>query len=105
MAPPYRTLDASVPDDFPLKHEPGWVGAFTRETAAGAIPSGSRCRKVNSEAGDANPDGARGTILGSIRAPGLTALFYYVEWDATPRLAVAVAGWKIATGNGNGNGA
>lgn len=73
--------------------EPGYIGAFTRDTFPGAIPSGRRVVKVKSEDGDAHDIGARATILGSIGDGNI--LLYFVEWDARPNYAVAVAAWKI----------
>lgn len=73
--------------------ERGYIGAFTRDTAVGAIPSGMRVIKVKSETGDAHGDGACATVLGSFGAEGL--LLYFVEWDEKPGFAVAVAAWKI----------
>lgn len=86
------------PDVFGLHDEPGWFGSFTRKTAFGALPSGSRVRKVKSENGDANPNGTQGTILGSISVEELQngALLYFVAWDTAPRTAVAVMHFKIA---------
>jgi hypothetical protein len=76
-------------------HE-GWRGMFTRDRANGAYPSGQRIVKVKTEAGDANPIGTRGTVLGSVGHPDL-GICYFIEWDNHPRAAVAVIAWKIAT--------
>lgn len=98
MTRPYRYRYATYsadPDALPIRPERGYVGAFTRATEPGAIPAGARCRKVNSERGDANPDGALGVILGSFQAPPPLVLCYFVEWDASPRRAVAVLEHKV----------
>jgi hypothetical protein len=86
-----------VGDDFPIQNHPGYIGAFTRETAPGAIPSGARVRKVNSEPGDGHKDGSVGTVLGSMSHPEVHggAVFYFVEWDTRPRMAVSVMGFKV----------
>lgn len=76
-----------------LVEEPGYIGAFTRDTAPGAIASGERVVKIESEKGDAHDVGAGATVLGSISGGGL--LLYFVEWDAKPGYAVAVAAWKV----------
>jgi hypothetical protein len=73
--------------------EPGYIGAFTRDTYPGAIPSGARVVKVRSEQGDANSDGAKATVLGSVGAEGV--VLYFVEWDERRGFAVAVASWKL----------
>lgn len=81
-----------------IENHPGWVGAFTRDQAKGAIPNGTRIKKTASEEGDATPDGTLGTVLGSMRAPpemGML-LIYFVEWDNRKRVAVSCMGWKIA---------
>lgn len=73
--------------------EPGYIGAFTRETYPGAIPAGARVVKVQSEEGDANINGAAATVLGSIGHENV--VLYFVEWDAKPGYAVAVAAFKL----------
>jgi hypothetical protein len=106
-----------------VRNEPGWLGGFTRNQAPGAIPNGSRVRKVRSEQNDPHPVGALATVLGSLGPAGaivpdeelaavnreITELneslhqwglgpdefFYFVEWDADPRCAVGVRGIKI----------
>jgi hypothetical protein len=80
-----------------LRNYPGYAGMFTRNEARGAIPNGRRVMKTNSEAGDGTPDGALGTVLGSIVAPDTMGrlMFYFVEWDRRPRLAAGISGYKI----------
>lgn len=82
--------------DF-VRNYPGYRGAFTRARAPGALPSGTRIKKANSERGDANPDGALGTVLGSLSHPEVQngALLYFVEWDSAPGTAIATMGFKI----------
>jgi hypothetical protein len=83
--------------DFPFKGEPGWHGMFTRQQAKGALANGTRIVKVNSEPGDAHPDGTPGVILGSISHPAIWdgAVCYFVEWAPARRKAVAVMGFKL----------
>ena len=83
--------------DFTFREEPGWTGAFTRNEELGAIRNGLRIVKVMSEPGDTHPLGAMGTVLGSFRHPKAPAglVLYFIEWDANPRVAVAVIGNKI----------
>lgn len=76
-----------------LCNEPGWFGGFTREQAPGAIPNGTRVVKVRTEPTDTHPIGSLATILGSIAAKG--EVFYFVEWDAHPRIAVGIRSFKI----------
>ena len=82
-----------------LTNEPGWTGAFTRARADGALGNGTRIIKRASEPKDGTPDGTPGTVLGSLDAsqfPGrATPFVYFIEWDTTPRVAVAVASWKV----------
>jgi hypothetical protein len=77
-----------------LQDYPGWVGTHTREQAPGAMPNGSRVRKIMSKPGDASPDGSPATVLGSMHEPDL-GYGYFVEWDARPRQAVFVAGFRL----------
>lgn len=83
--------------EFPLRQEPGWVGAFTRAQVPGAIENGTKIVKVKTEAGDANKLGTKGTVLGSfMHADGQSAqLFYFVEWATARHVACGVIGWKI----------
>ncbi len=92
-----RKIEVEVPENFDLfRTEPGYVGAFTREQADGAIPNGSKVRKVAVEHGDAHPVGALAIVLGSIREPyGEHRIMYFLEWDRLPRHAVGCIAWKI----------
>lgn len=92
-----------------VRSEPGWMGAFTRDHAEGAIPNGARIVKLDGEPGDSTPSGTEGTVLGSIdaRLPELRAearrqgvrppdaYWYFVEWSNRPRVAVGLMDWKI----------
>lgn len=86
-----------VEDDSPFQNHEGYIGAFTRGTAEGAIPNGARVRKVNSEPSDGNPDGTLGTVLGSFSDPEVQdgAVVYFVEWDSRPGMAVGVMERKV----------
>jgi hypothetical protein len=77
-----------------FKNEPGWLGAFTRDEHPDGLPNGARVRKIDSEPGDGQPDGALGTILGSLGHPDL-GIAYFIEWDAIPRMAVVVVAKKV----------
>lgn len=79
---------------MPIQNEPGWTGAFTRHQVLGGWRNGTRIVKVNTEPGDANPDGALGTVLGSLAHQGQVA--YFIEWDNAPRVAVGCVGFKLA---------
>lgn len=66
----------------------GYLGAFTREQANGAIPNGTRIRKAWGESGDTTPVGTGGVVLGSLDARDAVPLdlrekcgdfFYFVE--------------------------
>jgi hypothetical protein len=82
---------------FCVRNYPGYTGAFTRDQAPGALASGTRIMKTDSEEGDANPDGALGTVLGSLSHPEVQngALMYFIEWDAVPKVAVGCMGFKV----------
>lgn len=85
----------------PLKYEDGWLGAFTREQAKGAIPNGTRVEKTKDEPGDAHKAGAQAKVLGSLKGPPeMEAIFgtrytYFVEWDDTPKTACNITGNRI----------
>lgn len=80
-----------------VHYEPGWRGAFTRATAVGAMPSGTRIVKASSEEGDATPDGTPGIVLGSFSHPSVQAgiVLYFVEWADKPKQAMAVTEAKV----------
>jgi hypothetical protein len=77
-----------------IKAWPGYAGLHSRDQAEGALPNGQRVVKVNSENGDSQRDGRRGTILGSLNSP--KGIFYFVEWDTLPAMAVGTASFKLA---------
>lgn len=87
------------------------AGTFTRDEAEGAIPNGTTIVKVNSEDTDGHPDGSRGVILGSLDARDLptdgiaphllpVTYVYFVEWKATPWIAVAILDTKVKPADG-----
>lgn len=87
--------------ELSLAFHPGWAGMHTRSEAPGAFPNGSRVVKTLDEPGDTHLVGSLATVLGSIRAPSaelrlISPYFYFVEWDAHPRIAVGIASIKIA---------
>ena len=77
-------------------YEDGWTGAFTRATAFGAWANGTRVVKIKSESGDSHKIGELATVLGSMREPhGERRVMYFLEWDASPKQAVACIAWKL----------
>lgn len=106
MTAKFQRVEQDVPDEFAkewgfAEHD-GYSGFFTRKQSPGAIENGTTIVKVNSERGDATPDGARGVVLGSMPVPNELAsiamssdFFYFVEWDHSPRTAVGVLGFKV----------
>lgn len=95
--PPFKwigvapNIDNLIPG---LAEHPGYHGHFTRAQARGAIPNGARVVKAVHEPGDSHPIGALGTVLGSAAMPH-GRLFYFVEWDASSRVATGCQGHKI----------
>jgi len=83
-------------DMLGVRYEEGWVGAFSRKQFPSAIPNGTPIVKVKDEDGDAHRVGARGVVLGSIQALPTMPIFYFVEWENAPRVALGVVDWKIA---------
>lgn len=95
-------MASSNDDALGLSPHPRYVGVFTRGEAPGAIPNGARIVKVIMEAGDSQPVGAGGVVLGSMKPPAELRkqfpdvhYFYFVEWDAMPGVAVGVMSSKI----------
>jgi hypothetical protein len=78
-----------------LREYPGWAGIHCRDQYPGAYTNGSRVVKVAGDAKDAHAIGTGATVLGSMGHPEV-GIGYFVEWDATPRVAVFVAAVKIA---------
>lgn len=94
---PILELDLDEENPWDIRNEPGWFGAFTRQQAAGAIPNGARVVKVAEDPrGDRTPLRTAGTVLGSLARPEDGALFYFVSWDTSPRVASGCVAWKIA---------
>lgn len=57
---------------------------FTTNQAQGAIPNGTRVKKINSTTEDTHGDGACAIVLGSIGPiyqAGLPLYGYFVRWD------------------------
>ncbi len=59
-----------------------------------SLRRGDLVEKTASEPGDAHPDGARGTILGSM-GDNDTGMAYFVGWDDNPGLPVGIASHRI----------
>ena len=72
---------------------------FIPGSVAGALPNGTRIRKVNSQPGDGHADGDQGTVLashGPVEVPDLgTELLYFIDWDSHPGVPVGTIGSKI----------
>jgi len=71
-----------------------FVAQYTTDEAPGAIANGTRIAKQKSTSGDAHQDGALAIVLGSKAGPNGTYL-YFVEWDDSPGLPVAIRGDRI----------
>ena len=80
---------------------------YTKNQAEGALPNGTRIEKVNSEPGDGHPDGAVGTVIGSIGPaviPGFPDRYvYFVVWDEAPGagLPVGIRELKVKSWKGD----
>lgn len=72
---------------------PGYHGLHVRDELPGAMPNGTRVRKVGSKPDDTHPDGALATVLGSWAHPEI-GFGYFVEWDSHPLHAVFVASFR-----------
>jgi hypothetical protein len=76
-----------------------YVGVHTHQQADGALPNGSRVVKIKTDPGDGHPLGSLATVVGSIGVPigkeFADPYFYFVVWDARPRIAVGVASGKL----------
>lgn len=62
------SLDHRTASELEIGYEDGWIGAFTRHQAAGAIPNGTPIVKLKTDPAEdnINPEGTRGVVLGSI---------------------------------------
>jgi hypothetical protein len=72
----------------------------TKEQARGALPNGTRVRKVGTRAGDGHANGALGTIEGSLGpldkdAPHGPIYAYCVKWDDTPNIPCWVSSPRV----------
>lgn len=68
------------------------------EQAPGAIPNGSKIKKVNSSADDGHRDGDQATVIGSLgpaEIQGRKAYGYFVVWDDTPEVPCFIAEFRI----------
>lgn len=81
--------------DAGIREYPGYRGAFTRQTAPGSYPAGTRIEKVVGEPDDGHEIGEKGTVLGSVGNP-LLGYAYFIEWDADKGFAVMARDKKIA---------
>ncbi len=77
-----------------VREHPGYHGLFTRDEVLGAYRNGSRVTKTHAEPGDAHPNGATATVLGSIAHPDI-GVAYFVEWDDKPTFAVLVVARRV----------
>lgn len=84
-----------------MGNERGWIGMFTRASAPGALPNGTRIVKQNAEPGDGHPNGTPGVVLGSLpvemTAPDgkYAKVGYFIEWATRPKCAVFTADYKV----------
>lgn len=78
-----------------LKFEEGYTGMFCRHQAQNAIPNGTKVYKCQSEIGDSHKTGSIATVLGSIQTPINNVIFYFIEWEDEPKVAVGITGYKI----------
>lgn len=98
-------VSSEAQEKLNVSNHPGYLGAFTRDQAEGAISNGTRVRKAWSEPGDTTEVGQLGVVLGSIRVPPRMRdaplvkqageYFYFVEWDERPRVAIGMIAVKI----------
>lgn len=89
-------LERKIQELLGVKEHEGWTGVYTTREYPGAIPNGTRIKKIAEDPeGDRTPLGAEGTVLGSIMPTPFDPVGYFVEWDAAPKNAVFVVDWKI----------
>jgi hypothetical protein len=73
--------------------------AIVLTQAPGALPNGTRVRKINSlGAKDAHQDGALATVVGSV-GPLSGTYGYFVFWDDVPNIPCFIAGNRIEIPN------
>lgn len=85
--------------DVPLGARTPFLTTFTR-VAPGALPNGTRVKKINSQPPDATQDGMLGTIEGSIgpvvvEGPFKDQYGYFVRWDHRKDLQVFITSTRV----------
>lgn len=83
---------------FGVHEEDGWIGSFTRRQDVNAIPNGTLIVKSWCEVGDVTPLGSKGVVLGSFSHADVARgeVFYFVEWEIRPKVAVGILGRKVS---------
>jgi hypothetical protein len=79
--------------EYGIEEHEGWIGPFSTRQVEGAIENGAKVVKIRSEKGDTHPVGSTGKVLGSISNGAMLA--YWVEWDAHPKHAIFIVGFKL----------
>ncbi len=80
---------------FRIEEHPGYLTPFCKNQAEGAWENGSYIVKHGSDpGGDVTPDGIKGIILGSLKAPS-GKYGYFVEWENKPKIAIFCAEEKM----------
>lgn len=82
-----------------LRLYPGYAGLHTRKQASGAYVNGTRIVKTNSAPSDEVADATPGTVLGSMTLLPDAAIFYFVEWDIRPKIAIGIQQSRITRMN------
>jgi hypothetical protein len=91
--PKIETIPLAEAGHFPPA-EAGHFPPYTTDQYPGALPNGTLITKTGTVAGDANPDGAVGTVLGSLGANG-TLQGYFVEWRTYPGVSCFVVPERV----------
>lgn len=91
----FMEMDEATLMLFEIDWQEGYWMPFSRQQYARAkFKNGSRVRKAwEDPAGDINPKGSLGTVLGSIGAADIVG--YFIEWDSLPRLPTFTAEPKL----------
>jgi len=79
-------------------------GQHTHGHVDGAVPNGTRMRKIHSRGDDAHRDGAPCTVIGSGMAEsrsGVVTIGYFVTWDDRPGIACFVVSKRLEPAEGN----
>jgi hypothetical protein len=86
QTPPIKTLREVAAGDLPM---------FPAGEARGALPNGTRVRKIRDDPGDTHTLGDQAVVIAS-HGPRYSEYLYFVVWDDLPDIPVGIQSSKLA---------